>query len=178
MTLKPDVTQWLASLPGQTVLLKDKPVSFLGRNGVYGARGLYLLRLENSPFTGPLRLQIQPITSKGDLGRGWLEIPLADVPTLVAALQDFLTKDRAIVAIPYTITFTAQGYVKQTVELQPGVKLTPKQLENGLNSGRYGTTIQEDGTLEITRSGKILGTVVNVENQLEYAGFEVEGEVL
>jgi hypothetical protein len=93
MTLKPEVKEWLASLPGQAVLFDDKPVSFLGRNGVYGALGLYLARLDSSPVTGPLRLQIQPITSKGNLGRGWLEIPLATVPTLIAALQSFLARD-------------------------------------------------------------------------------------
>jgi hypothetical protein len=76
-----------------------------------------------------------------------------------------------------TITFTAQGYIKQTVELQPAIKLTPKQLERGLHTGRYCTTIQEDGTLESTRSGRIFGTVVNVDNNLEYADFEVKEEL-
>jgi hypothetical protein len=98
--LKPDVPQWLASLPGQPILFEDHPVSFLGRNGVYGAVGLYLGRLDSSPITGPLRLNIAPVTSKGKLGRAWLEIPLVAVPALVAALQRFLVRERAITTIP------------------------------------------------------------------------------
>jgi hypothetical protein len=100
--LKPDVKQWLASLPGQPILFEDTPVSFLGRNGVYDAVGLHLTRLGSSPIIGPSRLQIQPITSKGNLGRAWLEIPLAAVPNLIAALQDFLAKDRAF-AVQHTV---------------------------------------------------------------------------
>jgi hypothetical protein len=67
---------------------------------VYGALGLYLMRLDGSPITGPRRLQIQPISSKGNLGRSWLEIPLADLPTLVAVLQEVLEKEQAIATTP------------------------------------------------------------------------------
>jgi hypothetical protein len=51
--LKPDVPQWLASLPGQPILFEDHPVSFLGRTGVYGAVGLYLVRRDSTPGYRP-----------------------------------------------------------------------------------------------------------------------------
>jgi hypothetical protein len=92
------VPEWLASLPGQSILFQDSPVSFLGRNGVYGAVGLYLVRRDSSPATGPHRLNLAPITSKGNLGRAWLEIPPVAVPALVTVLQDFLAGERAIAA--------------------------------------------------------------------------------
>ena len=92
--LKSDVRQWLASLSGQTILFEDNTVSFLGRNGVYDSIGLHLMRLDGSPITGPIRLSIQPITSKGNLGRARLEIPLEAVSALVAALKDFLATAR------------------------------------------------------------------------------------
>jgi hypothetical protein len=98
--LKPDLRQWLASLPGQSILFEDNPTSFLGRNWVYGAVGLYLVRWDSSPATGPHRLNLAPITGKGQLGRAWLEIPLVAVPALVAALQRFLVRERAIATIP------------------------------------------------------------------------------
>lgn len=47
-------------------------------------------------------------------------------------------------------------------------------LQEGLNSGKYVTTIQEKGSLEILESEEKIGWVVDVENSLEYSDFEVE----
>ena len=71
------------------------------------------------------------------------------------------------------ITFCAQGYVKQTVHITKK-EWTPEKLEEALNEGKVATTIQEDGTVDVVASGEVIGTVENVDNNLEYEDFSVE----
>lgn len=70
------------------------------------------------------------------------------------------------------ISFAASGYVGQTIEMT-NPEITPQQLIDGLNSGLYVTTIQEDGSVDITKSGESIGRVVDVDNCLEYEEFEL-----
>lgn len=72
------------------------------------------------------------------------------------------------------ISFLAHGYVNQTVEIPDDFDET--ELEEGLNSGKICTTIQENGSIDILATGKKIGTVVDVENNLEYEDFDVESE--
>ena len=75
------------------------------------------------------------------------------------------------------IAFSAQGQVKQRVTLlKTGV--SAKELQDGLNSGRYVTTIQEGGEfsthIEETSTGEKVARIDDVNNELEYSDFEVE----
>lgn len=72
----------------------------------------------------------------------------------------------------FEISFTAQGYVKQTVEITDET-WTASKLEKALNKGKVVTTIQEDGSIDITASGKSIGKILNVDNNLEYEDFDV-----
>jgi hypothetical protein len=58
-----------------------RTANFLGRNGMFKQTGISVAT------TGAKSVTLQPFTSKGIIGRAWLEIPLEDVPSVIAALQ-------------------------------------------------------------------------------------------
>ena len=59
-----------------------RTVNFLGRNGMFKQSGVAVTKTP-----GQTLVTLQPFTSRGDIGRAWLEIPLEDVPSVIAALQ-------------------------------------------------------------------------------------------
>ena len=70
-----------------------------------------------------------------------------------------------------TFTFSARGNISQTVNIiNPAY--TPERLLRELNSGRLLTTVQENGAVEVTASGKVVATIVSVDNDLEYFDFQ------
>lgn len=71
------------------------------------------------------------------------------------------------------IRVSAQGDFKQKVHIIDP-HLTIEDLQAGLNSGRFATSIQEGGVIEEVGTGRIVGSVVSVDNRLEYSDFEVE----
>ncbi len=98
------VHEWLATLPGRHVLFESCPTSFLGRNGTFGAVGLYVSKLGSPPT-----VHLEPITKKG-IGRTRLEIPLSCVPALSAILQDKLPRqERALTALTKAVPKKERG---------------------------------------------------------------------
>jgi len=73
----------------------------------------------------------------------------------------------------FDLSFTAQGYIKQTVEIT-NPKYTPKKVIAMLNAGEAATTVQEGGVVEIVATGEIIGKVVNVDNNLEYEEYDAD----
>lgn len=71
------------------------------------------------------------------------------------------------------ISFDVSGSVSQTILLNDDCCLTIVQIQDGLENGTIVTTIQEDDTIDFTDSGKVIGTVVNVDNECEYVDFIV-----
>lgn len=71
------------------------------------------------------------------------------------------------------ITFSVHGYIKQTVQLHNDCHLTAEEIEVSLADGKLVTTIQEDGTLDITENGQAIGQIVYVDNECEYEDYEV-----
>lgn len=71
------------------------------------------------------------------------------------------------------IRFSVQGYIKQVVEITKD-GYTPERIQEELNKGILVTTVQEDGTMDVTASGEVVGKVASVDNNLEYDDFEVE----
>lgn len=70
------------------------------------------------------------------------------------------------------ITFSAQGSITQTVKItDPGY--TPERLVKELDSGELITTVQANGTVDVTASGKVVASVIDVANELEYYDFEL-----
>ena len=59
----------------------DKPTKFLGRNGYYTCTGLYVTENPNG------QVWIEPITSKGEVGRCRIEIPVEAITEVIAALN-------------------------------------------------------------------------------------------
>ena len=70
------------------------------------------------------------------------------------------------------ITFDVQGSVTQEVQITDP-KITPAKLQKMLNTGVAATTIQENGSVDIVRSGKVIGRVIFVDNECSYTDFEV-----
>jgi hypothetical protein len=71
------------------------------------------------------------------------------------------------------VTFNAVGYVTQIVTLS--VPITLKELQAGLNSGKYVTTLHgDDSVIEETATGKQIAEIEDTDNNLEYTEFEVE----
>lgn len=69
-------------------VLFSRQTNFLGRNGYMNCSGLDLCK-------GGLRddlALLSPLTSRGQVGRCELEIPLEDLPALIAGLQKLLPK--------------------------------------------------------------------------------------
>jgi hypothetical protein len=71
------------------------------------------------------------------------------------------------------ISFLASGHVNQSVRLIDK-DITPDELVSMLNSGKASTTVQEDGTIEITATGRVIGIVEDVDNHMGYEDFEVK----
>ena len=72
-----------------------------------------------------------------------------------------------------TVSFEAQGVVKQRVVLKRNISAA--ELESGLESRKYVTTIQENhGTIEVLATGEIIAEIQSVDNELEYSDFKVE----
>jgi len=59
----------------------DRSVNFIGRNGYFKAKGLDLYANESIVI-------FQPITSKGNVGRCSIEIPIENVAALMNALSE------------------------------------------------------------------------------------------
>lgn len=63
----------------------SKPTTFLGRNGMFAATGLEInpyLTADNHSV-----VVLEPVTSRGVIGRCNIEIPVEDIPSLIAELQ-------------------------------------------------------------------------------------------
>lgn len=73
------------------------------------------------------------------------------------------------------ISFTASGQVHQSVELEPD--MTPELLQKLLRSGDAATTINENGDVTVGIMGivglRVVGKVIDVDNDLEYTDFLV-----
>ena len=72
-----------------------------------------------------------------------------------------------------TITFCVSGHVTQQIKwLVEGI--TEEELEAGLKSGKYATTLQEDGHVIDVNTNENIAIVVNVDNECGYDDYEVE----
>lgn len=60
-----------------------RQTNFTGRNGYMKCGGIEVMGFDHKSM-----VQVAPITSKGAVGRCDIEIPLEDVPALIAALQE------------------------------------------------------------------------------------------
>lgn len=71
------------------------------------------------------------------------------------------------------ISFLVQGHINQTISLNRGI--TPEQLVAGLNSGKYFTTVQENGDVILLDNGheSVIGKVTSVDNECSYTDFEL-----
>ena len=75
------------------------------------------------------------------------------------------------------VVFSVHGWVKQTIALNDkGKELGVDKIQEMLNNGSLATTVQEDGTLDITSSGEVVGNITSIDNNLEYEDFEIEEE--
>lgn len=59
-------------------------VKFEGRNGYFNSIGLRLIKLEKEDI-----LSIYPITSKNNIGRCLIEIPIEEIDNLIEILKKF-----------------------------------------------------------------------------------------
>jgi len=78
-----------------------------------------------------------------------------------------------------TLTFGAQGYIKQNVKITKK-GLTPKKLVELLEKGKAATTIQDtvvgnpeaNPIIEMVATGEKLAEILNTDNNLEYDDFQ------
>ena len=63
----------------------SRQVNFLGRNGFFKQAGLDIQAFNCNYPTGIVILS--PLTSRGNVARCQIEIPLGDVPSVIEALQ-------------------------------------------------------------------------------------------
>jgi hypothetical protein len=68
--------------PGDNTVKFTRQTNFTGRNGYHKCSGIELWVMN-----GQQAVNIAPLTSKGVVGRCDIEVPLEDVPALIAALQ-------------------------------------------------------------------------------------------
>lgn len=74
------------------------------------------------------------------------------------------------------ITFSVQGYVKQSIFLFPAYDhLSVKNIQDLLNDGRLATSVQENEEVLLLSDGAMtpIARVVSVNNNLEYVDFVV-----
>ena len=73
----------------------------------------------------------------------------------------------------FEITFNIQGSAGQTVRVHDR-NMTPQKLQDLLDAGKAQTTIAEGGRVEYTHNGRLIATVISVDNECSYSDFEVE----
>lgn len=67
----------------QFTLDLSKATKFTGRNGYHNMKGIHFLLVEDNSV-----VMIAPITSKGEVGRCDIEVPVEDLDVLIAKLQE------------------------------------------------------------------------------------------
>ena len=72
----------------------------------------------------------------------------------------------------HKINFLVSGDISQTIKITDEDYSINKIIE-GLNSGKYITTIHEDKEIVVTISGRKIAEVINNDNNLEYTDFEI-----
>jgi hypothetical protein len=70
------------------------------------------------------------------------------------------------------VTFSVSGTITETIRITDP-SITISKLQKMLKSGEAVTTIQEWGSVDITATGLVIGTVEVVDNECEYTDFEV-----
>jgi len=119
-----------------------------------------------------IRGEVLTIIKRGGIFCPWLGTQKLDVPDRrrrINGRASLLLVDPGKI-MKARITFSAQGTVTQTVAItDPGY--TPLRLVDELNSGELLTTLQANGSVEITRSGVVVATVVDMDNNFEYSDF-------
>jgi hypothetical protein len=78
---------------------------------------------------------------------------------------EFITESKDI-----KIGFSVSGYVTQTLRVP--VSARECDLIAQLESGKLSTSIHEDGTLDITATGEMVGEILDSRDSLEYEDFE------
>lgn len=68
-------------------VLFKQVVSFLGRNGYFKAIGVEIMVIHAKDPDNSF-VSISPITSKGDIGRAVIEVPLNNVNELIEGLKE------------------------------------------------------------------------------------------
>lgn len=91
----------------KTINFKET-TTFLGRNGEFKSTGLAIsMSLLNEVF-------IQPITSKGTIGRAYLAVPIDSIPELIKAISDMtLAKEEKITEIKEIIATWGSVYMSE-----------------------------------------------------------------
>lgn len=77
----------------------------------------------------------------------------------------------------FKIEFSVQGYISQRVNIT-AEGWTAEKLQEAMNNGNIITTIQDGGQVLASTENDliVIGTVVEVDNNLEYCDYEVEDE--
>jgi hypothetical protein len=71
-----------------------RPVTFTGRNGTFKCIGVELMECGD-------RVQISPITSKGQIGRCDIDVPAEDVDAFIEAFQSLKPKPKSYDETPH-----------------------------------------------------------------------------
>ena len=81
-----------------TLITWDERTFFdnLGRNGYLRAAGISVVRLSNLHTSGQTydEVHLEPITSRGAVGRARIVVPARHVPRLIARLQALMQADQ------------------------------------------------------------------------------------
>ena len=72
------------------------------------------------------------------------------------------------------VSFSVSGWVRQEVEIIDPAWNDAGKLQKALTDGTVVTTIQEDGTIDITLIGHQIGRIKFLDNECTYDDFEVE----
>ena len=63
----------------------------VGRNGAIKTTGVFISAVNFGPDPNRHVMSLSPCTSRGDMANCDIDVPMADVPDFVQALQDMLT---------------------------------------------------------------------------------------
>lgn len=104
-----------------------------------------------------------------------LEARLLRTPDGEQRVKDARATAKMPASHEFEISFAVSGYVDQTVEITD-LKLTAAQLQKGLKSGKFATTIQDGGEVIVVKTGRVIGRVVSLDNNCEYEDYNVEDQ--
>ena len=123
--------------------------TFVGRNGTGMCRGIEVLDLTDK---NPPKVMIAPINSKGKVANCNIDIPVEDIPALIAALSDYVKVATDSTKCYYSLNMVGRSaFIATNINIDP----TYEGLDELLSEARERNIVYRDDLRELINVARI-----------------------